>query len=83
LTQDRDGVFRALRAEGIGVNVHYFPVHLHPFYRQRFATHAGLCPVAERVFREIVTLPLFPAMTDEDVSDVIIALHKVIGAYRK
>ena len=47
LAVDRAEVFAALRAENIGVNVHYIPVHLHPFYRQRFGTGPGDCPVAE------------------------------------
>jgi perosamine synthetase len=76
----RDAVFAALRAEGIGVNVHYIPVHLHPFYRQRFNTRAGLCPDAEAAFQEILTLPLFATMTERDVDDVCRALRKVVAA---
>lgn len=82
LTAGRDAVMAALRAEGIGVNVHYIPVHLHPYYRERFGTHAGMCPHAERAYEELVTLPLFPAMTDADVADVIAAVRKVIDHYR-
>lgn len=81
LTVDRGQVFRALRAEGIGVNVHYPPVHLHPFYRQQFGTAAGDCPAAERAYQEILSLPLFPAMTDADCDDVIEAVGKVTRAY--
>jgi perosamine synthetase len=77
----RDAVFAALRAEGIGVNVHYVPVHLHPFYRNRFGTKPGDCPVAEAVYERILSLPIFPAMTDRDVEDVIVAVHKVMQAY--
>lgn len=79
----RAGVFAALRAEGIGVNVHYIPVHLHPFYRKRFGTGPGLCPVAEAAYEQIITLPLFPRMSDKDVEDVITAVHKVIEVYRR
>jgi len=75
---DRAAVFRALRAEGIGVNVHYIPVHLHPFYRERFGTGSGLCPVAEAAYETILSLPLFPAMSDHDVDDVIFACKKVV-----
>ncbi len=75
---DRAAVFRALRAEGIGVEVHYIPVHLHPFYRERYGTAPGLCPVAEAAYEEILTLPLFPGMTDEDAADVVTAMEKVI-----
>jgi perosamine synthetase len=77
----RAEVFKALRAEGIGVNVHYIPVHLHPFYRERFGTGPGLCPVAEGAYEQLISLPIFPAMTDDDVGDVIMAVHKVISAY--
>jgi perosamine synthetase len=77
---DRGRVFAALRAEGIGVNVHYIPVHLHPFYRERFATNPGLCPVAEAAYEEMVSLPMFPRMSDADVDDVVAAVRKVIAA---
>lgn len=77
---DRDAVFRALRAERIGVNVHYAPVHLHPFYRERFGHAPGLCPVAEREFQRLLSLPIFPRMTDDDARDVLAALDKVVSA---
>ena len=74
---DRDEVFTALRAEGIGVNVHYRPVYLHTFYQQRFGYRAGECPEAERAYGRVLSLPVFPEMTDTDVVDVIRALFKV------
>jgi perosamine synthetase len=77
----RAEIFAALRAEGIGVNVHYIPVHLHPFYRQHFDTGPGLCPVAEAAYETIISLPMFPQMSDEDVADVVAAVEKVTGAY--
>lgn len=76
----RADVFSALRAEGIGVNVHYIPVHLHPFYRERFGSGTGMCPVAEAAYEGIISLPLFPRMTRGDVSDVVEAVRKVIEA---
>lgn len=81
LRTDRNTLFQALRAEGIGVNVHYIPVHLHPFYQERFDTKPGLCPVAESAYEQIVSLPMFPRMTEEDVQDVIVAIHKVAEAF--
>jgi perosamine synthetase len=81
LSADRGRIFAALRAEGIGVNVHYLPVHLHPFYQERFGTRAGLCPRAEKAYESILSLPMFPAMSDDDVEDVIDGLWKVIDAY--
>lgn len=69
--QSRRQVFRRLRNSGIGVNVHYIPVHLHPFYQRKFSTTAGLCPVAEGAYEEILSLPMFPAVTVHDVEKVM------------
>jgi perosamine synthetase len=80
LKGSRDEIFMAMRAEGIGVNVHYQPVHLHPFYQRRFGTGPGLCPVAEAAFFRILTLPMFPAMSDDDVDRVAAALTKAVQA---
>jgi len=70
---DRDAVFASLRAAGIGANVHYAPVYLHSYYQAR-GYAKGLAPVAERAARHILTLPLFPAMTEADVNRVVEAL---------
>ena len=83
LTVDRTTVFRALRAEGIGVNVHYLPVHLHPYYQKKFGTRRGLCPVAEAAYERLLSLPMFPAMTDDDVCDVVQAVAKVVSQYHR
>jgi perosamine synthetase len=45
------------------------PIHLHPYYINKFNTFAGMCPVAENVYKEIITLPIFPLMTNEDIND--------------
>ena len=81
LKVDRAKVFAALLAEGIRVNVHYIPAHLHPFYRERFDTGPGMCPVAEAAYERLITLPIFPAMTNRDVGNVIEAVRKVIECY--
>jgi perosamine synthetase len=81
LEGDRTQIFTAMRAEGIGVNVHYIPVHLHPFYRERFGTGPGLCPVAEAAYERIISLPVFPLMTEESIQSVTAAVTKVIGHY--
>lgn len=78
----RDQVFAALRAAGIGVNVHYIPVHLHPFYRRRFGTGPGLCPLAEAAYWQLITLPVFPAMGDDDINTVVVGVGKVLQAKR-
>ncbi len=75
----RAGVFSALRKRGIGVNVHYIPVHYHPLYRERLGTKKGLCPVAEEAYERILTLPLFPAMSDGEVEEVKEAVLSVLS----
>jgi perosamine synthetase len=72
---NRNAAFRALRQAGIGVNVHYIPVHLHPFYRRQFGTYPGLCPRAEQAYARLLSLPLFPRMRDEEVEAVIEAVR--------
>jgi perosamine synthetase len=76
----RDAAFHAMRARGIGVNVHYIPVHLHPFYREQFGTGEGQLPVSEQAYEEILTLPLFPRMSEADVDEVVTALTEALGA---
>lgn len=79
---DRDGFVRALRAERIGANVHYAPVHLLALYRQRSSGVPGTLPVTQDVCARIMTLPLFPAMTDQDLRSVIDAVRRIIDFYR-
>ncbi|NMC48657.1 MAG: UDP-4-amino-4,6-dideoxy-N-acetyl-beta-L-altrosamine transaminase, partial [Desulfovibrio sp.] len=76
----RNDVFRTMRHHAIGVNVHYLPVHLHPYYRERFGTGPGLCPVAEAAAEEILTLPLFPSMARDDVRHVVTVLTQALDA---
>lgn len=77
----RGDVFNALRAEGLGVNVHYIPVHLHPYYRERFGERRGAYPVAERAYAQLISLPMFHDMTDQDVADVGAAVNKVMAHF--
>ncbi|PJZ02009.1 MULTISPECIES: UDP-4-amino-4,6-dideoxy-N-acetyl-beta-L-altrosamine transaminase [Bacillus] len=76
----RDDIFNAMQKENIGVNVHYIPVYLHPYY-QRLGYQAGLCPHAEALYKGIITLPLFQSMNEKDADDVIKALKKVVDFY--
>jgi perosamine synthetase len=76
----RAEVFRALRAENIGVNVHYIPATWHPYYRS-LGYGPGDCPVADAAYEELISLPMFHGMTDGDVSDVVRAVRKVADAY--
>ncbi len=81
LSAGRGEIFQALRAENIGVNVHYIPVHLHPYYRNRFGYKPGDYPVAESAYERLISLPMFHGMTDRDVDDVINAVRKVVSEY--
>jgi len=83
LSANRGQIFRALRAENIGVNVHYIPVHLHPYYRERFGFKRGDFPVAESGYEALISLPMFHGMMDQDVEDVTAAVGKVTAAYSK
>ncbi|MFY9976719.1 MAG: UDP-4-amino-4,6-dideoxy-N-acetyl-beta-L-altrosamine transaminase [Candidatus Sulfotelmatobacter sp.] len=74
----RAEIFGALRAENIGVNVHYIPVHLHPYYRDRFGYRAGDYPIAENAYERLISIPMFHGMNDQDVEDVISAVRKVL-----
>jgi perosamine synthetase len=78
----RREVFQALRAEGIGVNVHYVPVYWHSVY-VRAGYARGLCPTAETFYERAITLPLWPGMDHEDVQSVIDAVEKVCRAYER
>jgi dTDP-4-amino-4,6-dideoxygalactose transaminase len=82
LSADRATIFKALVAENIGVNVHYIPVPWHPYYAGLGYVRGGW-PNAERAYERLLTLPLFPAMSDADADDVISAVQKVITYYRR
>lgn len=78
----RREIFEALQAENIGVNVHYIPVYYHPYY-QKLGYKKGLCPNAEKLYERIITIPLYPKMTDKDVKDVVEALDRVLKYYKR
>ncbi|MBD3165278.1 UDP-4-amino-4,6-dideoxy-N-acetyl-beta-L-altrosamine transaminase [bacterium] len=83
LDVDRDMIFGELREEGLGVNVHYKPVYLHDWYRHNLGTKPGLCPVAERAYNRMITLPLYPRMTDDQVQRVIDTVKRVIRRHER
>jgi dTDP-4-amino-4,6-dideoxygalactose transaminase len=70
--------FDAARARGLGVQVHYLPVYLHPFY-QDLGYASGLCPVAEDFYSRAISIPIFPAMTDADVDHVVDVVRDIAG----
>ncbi len=80
LSCGRRAFFDALAAENVQPQVHYIPVYYFPYY-ERLGYRRGLCPNAERLYDRILSIPLYPAMTDEDVSSVITAVKKVCAWY--
>jgi len=82
LTADRKEIFEALREKNLGVNVHYIPVYFHPFY-QSLGYQKGICPKAERLYERIITIPLYPKMTDQQVDEVIKRIKSTIINYQK
>ena len=83
LTIDRHSFIQELQRAGIGASVHFIPVHLHPYYRRTGGYCAGAFPVAERLYQGLVSLPLYPRMTDADVEEVTLAVRQVVAANRR
>lgn len=75
----RDSAYAALLEAGIGVNVHYPPLHLHPYFRRVLGTGPGQCPQAEAACASILTLPLHPGLTETDIATVIGAVRGLAG----
>jgi dTDP-4-amino-4,6-dideoxygalactose transaminase len=82
LNANRNEIYEALHAENVGLQVHYIPVYFHPYY-QKLGYKKGICPKAESLYEEIITIPLYYSLSDEDVESVIEAVKKVINYYRK
>lgn len=80
---NRNKFIEALREENIGTSVHFIPLHLHPFYREKYGYVVGDYPNAEYVYNNLISLPLYPKMTEEDVYDVITAIKKLVDYYKK
>ena len=81
-------LYQALRAENIGVDVNYLPIFLHPYYKwlghpDVCTLEGSLCPRAEEVYNNTISLPIFPAMQEQDINDVIYAVKKVLNYYTK
>lgn len=74
--------FDAMSAENIQCQVHYIPVYWFPYYRN-LGYKRGLCPNAEKIYESIMSIPLYPKMTNQDVEDVIMAVRRLVSFYRK
>jgi len=80
---DRANAIDALKAAGIGSSVHWMPLHLHPYYRQTYGFRAEDFPVSNRLFWELISLPIYPSMTDEEVGEVCAVLSDIISRNRR
>ncbi|MGH8057061.1 MAG: DegT/DnrJ/EryC1/StrS family aminotransferase [Candidatus Entotheonellia bacterium] len=80
---DRNAFMQALKDEHIGASVHFIPLHLHPYYRRTFGYRTQDFPKASAAFDRIVSLPIYPGMSEADVLDVVAAVKKIVTAYRR
>jgi dTDP-4-amino-4,6-dideoxygalactose transaminase len=78
----RDDIIRELARGNIGTSVHFIPVHLHPYYRSTFGHDRGDLPNAARIYDELVSLPLYPAMSEDDVAGVADAVRAIVEQHR-
>jgi len=77
--KSRHNVFNDLRNKGIGVNVHYIPVHLHPFYQKMFSYKKGDFPVAEKAYESILSLPMYPELNKNEIECVLESITSIIS----
>ena len=82
LSIDRNAFIEELKARNIGSSVHYLPVHMHPFYRDKYSYKPEDCPVAADAFSRMLTLPLHPGLSKQDVQDVVDAVKDIISTHR-
>lgn len=80
---NRNEFIEALREEGIGTSVHFIPLHLHPYYRDRFGYKPTDIPAAGAAYERIISLPIYPKMTDADVERVVDAVAKIVDRHRR
>lgn len=83
LTINRNQLIEDLRARNIGTSVHFIPLHLHPYYRETWGYQPGDLPAAEAAYENVLSLPLYPGMTEGDVDDVIEAIHDIVRRARR
>jgi len=81
LSINRNEFIEALKAENIGTSVHFIPLHLHPYYKEKYGFKGDDFPNAESLYKNEISLPIYPNMEDKDVEDVISAVKKIIDYY--
>jgi len=79
LGKNRADIIKRLKDKGVGTQVHYIPVHTQPFYRKNFGTNWGDCPRAEEYYKRCLSMPIFPAMSNEDIDKVVNSLSEVLS----
>jgi len=80
---DRDQFIEELHKRNIGTSVHFIPIHIHPYYREKYGYKPEDFPVTYTNYQRIISLPLYPRMTDQDVYDVIEAVLDIVRIYKK
>jgi len=83
LTIDRARFIEELAAENIGASVHFIPIELHPFYQRTLGVKPGSFPIAEAAYARLISLPIYPAMSTQDVEDTIGAVRKIADHFRR
>jgi dTDP-4-amino-4,6-dideoxygalactose transaminase len=83
LTIGRDEFIQRLMTMNIGVSVHFIPLHIHPYYRQKYGYKPGDFPIAYAASQRILSLPLYPKMTDEDVQDVVDTVRSLMEEHQR
>lgn len=79
-SENRDRLIELLQERGVGTSVHFIPLHMHSYYRDRFGYQPGDFPVADRAFDEVLSLPLYPSLTDDEIDRVAAAVKDIVGA---
>ena len=82
LSINRNEFIEALKAENIGTSVHFIPLHLHPYYKEKYGFKDDAFPNAESLYNHEISLPIYPKMADDDVEDVISAVKKITEYYK-
>jgi dTDP-4-amino-4,6-dideoxygalactose transaminase len=82
LTIGRNEFIEALKAENIGTSVHFIPLHIHPYYKEKYDFKSTDFPNAFSLYNNEISLPIYPKMEDKDVEDVIFAVEKIIDYYK-
>jgi len=77
--KNRDEVIEKLKEQGVGCSVHFIPVHKQPYYRERYGYKDENFPIANRVFEESLSLPIFPDMSEQEISYVIKKVQEIVG----